>query len=66
MFLRILKYPLIGLVNGSKLCIIFVTLLCYRKNHGLIGENEIKKMNIFRRQLWMADDDEFDHIVKNS
>ena len=31
-----------------------------QKNH------EIKKMNMLRRQVWMADDDEFDHIVKNS
>ena len=33
------------------------------KNH------EIKKMitiGMLKRQVWMADDDEFDHIVKNS
>ena len=37
----------------------FVTPLGY-KNHGLPGENEIKKMSMLRRQAWMADDDEFD------
>ena len=26
----------------------------------------MKKMRMFRRQVWMEDDDEFDHIVKNS
>ena len=29
-------------------------------------ENEIKKMSMLRRQAWMADNDEFDYIVKNS
>ena len=29
-------------------------------------DNEIKKMRMLRQQMWMADDDEFDHIVKNS
>ena len=61
MFLRILKHLLIGLVNGSKLWVIFVTLLGY-KNH------EIKKMittGMLKGQLWMTDDEEFDHVVKN-
>ena len=29
-------------------------------------DNEIKKMRMLRQQMWMADDDEFDHKVKNS
>ena len=37
-----------------------------QKNHDLPGDNEIKKMNMLKRQVRMADDDEFDHIVKNS
>ena len=28
--------------------------------------HEIKKMSMFKKKIWMADDDEFDHIVKNS
>ena len=36
------------------------------KNHALPGDNEIKKTSMLKRQVWMADDDEFDHIVKNS
>ena len=46
----------------------FITPLGY-KNHGLSGENEIKKMittSMLRRQVWTADDDEFDYVVKNS
>ena len=38
------------------------------KNYAL-GENEIKKMittGTLRQQVWMADDDELDHIVDNS
>ena len=66
MFLRILKYLLIGLVNGSKLGIIFVTLLDYKNNHALSGDNEIKKMSMLRGQVWMEDDDEYDHVIKNS
>ena len=27
---------------------------------------KIKKMSMLRRQVWMTDNDEFDHIVKNS
>ena len=45
----------------------FITSLGY-KNHGLPGENEIKKMIttiMLRRQVW-TNDDEFDYIVKNS
>ena len=30
------------------------------------GDNEIKKMKMLKRQVWMTDDDEFEHIVKNS
>ena len=30
------------------------------------GDKEIKQMSMPRRQVWMTDDDEFDHIVKNS
>ena len=33
------------------------------KNH---IQHEIKKMSMLRQQVWMADDDEFDYIVKNS
>ena len=33
------------------------------KNHALPREKEIKKMGMLRQQTWMADDDEFDHIV---
>ena len=29
-------------------------------------QHEIKKRSTLRRQVWMADDDEFDYIVKNS
>ena len=29
-------------------------------------QHEIKKRSRLRRQVWMADDDEFDYIVKNS
>ena len=36
------------------------------KNHAFPGDNEIKKMIILKRQLRMADNDEFYHIVKNS
>ena len=43
----------------------FITPLGY-KNHALRGENEIKETRILRLQVWMADDDKFDHIVKNS
>ena len=32
----------------------------------LLKEPEIKKMSMFRQQVQMADDDEFDHIAKNS
>ena len=45
----------------------FITSLGY-KNHGLPGENEIKKMIttiMLRRQVW-TNDDEFNYIVKNS
>ena len=35
------------------------------KNHALSGDNKIKKMSLLKRQVWMDDDDEFDHIVKN-
>ena len=35
------------------------------KNHALSGDNKIKKMSMLKRQVWMDDDDEFDHIVKN-
>ena len=38
------------------------------KNYALV-ENEIKKMittGMLRQQVWMADDDELDHIVENS
>ena len=66
MFLRILKYLLIGLVNGSKLGLIFATLLDYKNNHALSGDNEIKKMSMLRGQVWMEDDDEYDHVIKNS
>ena len=66
MFLRILKYLLIGLVNGSKLGIIFATLLDYKNNHALSGDNKIKKMSMLRGQVWMEDDDEYDHVIKNS
>ena len=47
----------------------FVIPSGYKKNHALPGDNEIKKMittGMRKRQVWMADDDEFDHIVKNS
>ena len=43
----------------------FITPLGY-KNY---TQHEIKKMittSMLRQQVWMADDDEFDHIVKNS
>ena len=43
-------------------------ILSRRKNYAL-GENEIKKMittGMLRQQVWMADDDELDHIVENS
>ena len=63
MFMRILKYLLIGLVNGSKLWIDFYNTKGLQKNHALPGDNEIKKMSMFRRQVCMADDNEFDHIV---
>ena len=43
-----------------------VTSYMSQKNHDLPGDNEIKKMNMLKRQVRMADDDEFDHIVKNS
>ena len=33
------------------------------KNH---TQDEIKKMSMLRRKVWMTDDDEFDYIVKNS
>ena len=36
------------------------------KNHAFPGDNEIKKMIMLKRQLRMADNDEFYHIVKNS
>ena len=42
----------------------FITPLGYKK-HGLPGEHEIKKMSMLRRQVWIADDDEFNYIVKN-
>ena len=44
-----------------------ITLSGY-KNQAL-GENEIKEMitaSMLRRQVWMTDDDEFDHIVGNT
>lgn len=34
-----------------------------------MGEHEIKKMitkNMLRQQVWMTDDNKFDHILKNS
>ena len=43
-----------------------VTSCMSQKNHALPGDNEIKKMSMHKRQVRMADDDEFDHIVKNS
>ena len=46
--------------------LIFCNLLAgYQKNH---TQHEIKKMttSMLRRQVWIADDDEFDYIVKNS
>ena len=43
-----------------------VTSYMSQKNHALPGDNEIKKMSMLKRQVRMADDDEFDHIVKNS
>ena len=36
------------------------------KNHAFPVDNEIKKMSMLQRQLWMADNDEFYHIVKNA
>ena len=36
------------------------------KNHTLPGEHKIKKMSMLKQQVWMVDDDEFDHVVKNS
>ena len=42
-----------------------MTLLSYKKNHALSRDNEIKKMSMLRRQVRMADDDKFDHIVLN-
>ena len=44
----------------------FITLLGYKKIIPSLEINEIKKMSVLRRQVWMAHDDEFDHIVKNS
>ena len=38
----------------------------YKRNHALPGDNEIKKMSMLKRQVWMADNDEFEHTVKNS
>ena len=43
-----------------------VTSYMSQKNYALPGDNEIKKMSMLKRQVRMADDDEFDHIVKNS
>ena len=43
----------------------FITLLGYKKIIPSLEINEIKNMSMLRRQVWMADDDEFDHIVKN-
>ena len=40
----------------------FITPSGY-KNH---TQHEIRKMSMLRQQVWMADDDKFDHIVKNS
>ena len=36
------------------------------KNHAFPGDNEIKKISMLKRQVWMADYDEFDYIIKNS
>ena len=33
------------------------------KNH---TQDQRKKMSMLKKQVWMANDDEFDHIVKNS
>ena len=41
----------------------------YKKILPSPGEHEIKKMittSMLKRQVWMTDDDEFDHIVENS
>ena len=43
----------------------FITLLGYKKIIPSLEINEIKNMSMLRRQVWMADDDKFDHIVKN-
>ena len=46
----------------------FITPQGY-KDHALPGEHEMKKMittSMPRRQVWMADDDDFDRIVRNS
>ena len=36
------------------------------KNQALSGDNEVKKMSMLRRQVWLVDDDKFEQIVKNS
>ena len=33
------------------------------KNH---TQDQRKKMSMLKKQVWMVNDDEFDHIVKNS
>ena len=38
----------------------------YKKNHAFPGDNEIKKMSMLTIEVWLADDDEFEHIDKNS
>ena len=32
----------------------------------LLEEPEIKKMSMLKRQVWLVDDDEFDHTLENS
>ena len=47
----------------------FITPSGYKKKNSLPRENKTKKMittSMLRRQVWMADDDEFDHIIENS
>ena len=47
----------------------FITFVGYKKSYPRRGEHEIKGMittSMLKRQVWMADDDEFDHIVEYS
>ena len=47
----------------------FITFVGYKKSYPRLGEHEIKGMittSMLKRQVWMADDDEFDHIVEYS